>query len=161
MLPQLWLLVGSKGPRDRPTDRQCQLLSCPGQLKSHKGWKIIIFFHLKLSHLKLFHLEVNYFSCFSRLNQCRWNSDDRIWTMSHFWSIGLGQITWISSPHSWHLLTWWHWNAFLCVAVLHKNHLWSIGADPNPEITRISSPLFVITFRCFGSLYLKFNLRLP
>ena len=29
MLPRLWLLVGS----DRPTDRQCQLLSCPGQLK--------------------------------------------------------------------------------------------------------------------------------
>ena len=30
MLPRLWLLVGS----DRPTDRQCHLLSCPGQLKS-------------------------------------------------------------------------------------------------------------------------------
>ena len=30
MFPRLWLLVGS----DRPTDRQCQLLSCPGQLKS-------------------------------------------------------------------------------------------------------------------------------
>ena len=29
MLPRLWLLVGS----DRPTDRRCQLLSCPGQLK--------------------------------------------------------------------------------------------------------------------------------
>ena len=29
MLRRLWLLVGS----DRPTDRQCQLLSCPGQLK--------------------------------------------------------------------------------------------------------------------------------
>ena len=26
----LWLLVGS----DRPTDRQCHLLSCPGQLKT-------------------------------------------------------------------------------------------------------------------------------
>ena len=30
MLPRLWLLIGS----DRPTDRQCQLLSCPGQLIS-------------------------------------------------------------------------------------------------------------------------------
>ena len=30
MLPRLWLLVGS----DRPTDRQCHLLSCPGQLKN-------------------------------------------------------------------------------------------------------------------------------
>ena len=29
MLPTLWLLVGS----DQGTDRQCQLLSCPGQLK--------------------------------------------------------------------------------------------------------------------------------
>ena len=33
MLPRLWLLVGSDRPRDRPRDRQCQLLSCPGQLK--------------------------------------------------------------------------------------------------------------------------------
>ena len=33
MLPRLWLLVGSDWPTDRPTDRQCQLLSCPGQLK--------------------------------------------------------------------------------------------------------------------------------
>ena len=30
---RLWLLVGS----DRPTDRQCHLLSCPGQLK--RDWK--------------------------------------------------------------------------------------------------------------------------
>ena len=30
MLPRLWLLVGS----DQGTDRQCHLLSCPGQLKS-------------------------------------------------------------------------------------------------------------------------------
>ena len=29
MLPRLWLLAGS----DRQTDRQCHLLSCPGQLK--------------------------------------------------------------------------------------------------------------------------------
>ena len=33
MLPRLWLLVGS----DRPTDRQCHLLSCPGQLKKGRG----------------------------------------------------------------------------------------------------------------------------
>ena len=32
MLPRLWLLVGSKGPRDR----QCNFLSCPGQLKKGK-----------------------------------------------------------------------------------------------------------------------------
>ena len=31
MLPRLWLLVGS----DRQTDRQCHLLSCPGQLKTN------------------------------------------------------------------------------------------------------------------------------
>ena len=35
MLPRLWLLVGS----DRPTDRQCHLLSCPGQLKNKKRKK--------------------------------------------------------------------------------------------------------------------------
>ena len=34
MLPRLWLLVGSDRPRDQGTDRQCQLLSCPGQLKN-------------------------------------------------------------------------------------------------------------------------------
>ena len=34
MLPRLWLLVGSDRPTDRPTDQQCHLLSCPGQLKS-------------------------------------------------------------------------------------------------------------------------------
>ena len=33
MLPSLWLLVGSDRPTDQGTDRQCQLLSCPGQLK--------------------------------------------------------------------------------------------------------------------------------
>ena len=33
MLPRLWLLVGSDRPTDRPTDRHCHLLSCPGQLK--------------------------------------------------------------------------------------------------------------------------------
>ena len=38
MLPRLWLLVGS----DRQTDRQCHLLSCPGQLKSQVDQKRIL-----------------------------------------------------------------------------------------------------------------------
>ena len=33
MLPRLWLLVGSDQGTKGPRDRQCHLLSCPGQLK--------------------------------------------------------------------------------------------------------------------------------
>ena len=36
---RLWLLVGS----DRQTDRQCQLLSCPGQLKRLNSLKFMYF----------------------------------------------------------------------------------------------------------------------
>ena len=38
MLCRLWLLVGSDRQTDRPTDRQCHLLSCPGQLKKAQSW---------------------------------------------------------------------------------------------------------------------------
>ena len=44
MLPRLWLLVGS----DRPTDRQCHLLSCPGQLKKQKQLLSLIQLYIHL-----------------------------------------------------------------------------------------------------------------
>ena len=66
MLPRLWLLVGSDQGTDRPRDRQCQLLSCPGQLKTDiytfvyskrqtplSGGKMIVYYSARPSGLKI------------------------------------------------------------------------------------------------------------
>ena len=39
----LALIVSWLRPTDRPTDRQCQLLSCPGQLKNSLMFKLLSF----------------------------------------------------------------------------------------------------------------------
>ena len=57
MLPSLWLLVGSDRPTDQGTDRQCQLLSCPGQLKRSvcHNWRLNYLLHQFLWPFQVWH----------------------------------------------------------------------------------------------------------